>query len=349
MASFSGASQALGQDTRDGFMLYVGAHNGQLGGHPVDVTQVDEGDGGSASVATAARLIGSGRLVALAGITHDETVEALLPSIRQNHSLLVTAGDQPNLNDVSRVWSTNYLPDEPGRAIADFLRTSIDGPVWAMASDDAGGHSNLAGFVNAFAAGGGRLANDVTPLYTPGTTDFLPFLADAKASGAKAIYCYYVGDAGITFVQQYAQSDARDLPLFATGLLTEGSALAAEGRAALGIRTVLNYAPGLDNSPNRDFVDQWLSKHRSLPTAYAMAGWDAALVLDKAIASAGPRPTADSVNDAMAHLGQIDSPRGTWEFSGQHSPVQQWYLREVATDGRAMTNSLIQDLDVLGA
>jgi branched-chain amino acid transport system substrate-binding protein len=51
----------------------------------------------------------------------------------------------------------------------------------------------------------------------------------------------------------------------------------------------------------------------------------------------------------MAHLGQIDSPRGTWEFSGQHSPVQKWYLRDVATDGRAMTNSLIQDLDVLGA
>jgi branched-chain amino acid transport system substrate-binding protein len=182
-----------------------------------------------------------------------------------------------------------------------------------------------------------------------GTTNFLPYLTQAKASGAKAVYAFYVGAEATSFVQQYAQSDARDLPLFGTGVLTEGRVLAAQGRAAVGVRTVLNYAPDLDNPSNRRFVDEWRAAHNSLPTTYAMASWDAAHLLDKAIAAAGSNPSPTAVNVAIASIGLIDSPRGEWQFSAQHSPVQRWYLRRVQTDGRTLTNSLIQDLDILGA
>jgi branched-chain amino acid transport system substrate-binding protein len=149
-------------------------------------------------------------------------------------------------------------------------------------------------------------------------------------------------------VQQYAQSDARDLPLFAPGGLTEGRILASQGRAALGVRTVLNYAPDLDNPANRVFVDAWRREHSSPPTAYAMASWDAAAVLDKAIAKAGPDPDPAAVDAAIAGIGQLDSPRGAWQFSPDHTPVQKWYLRRVQPDGRTLTNALIQDLDILG-
>ena len=137
-------------------------------------------------------------------------------------------------------------------------------------------------------------------------------------------------------MQQYAQSDARDLPLFGSGPLTEGRVLAAQGRAALGVRTVLNYAPDLDNPTNRAFVDAWRSKHTSLPTTYAMASWDAALLLDKALAAPATEISAPAVNAAIAQLGQIDSPRGIWQFSDRHSPVQKWYLRRVQPDGRTL-------------
>ena len=39
------------------------------------------------------------------------------------------------------------------------------------------------------------------------------------------------------------------------------------------------------------------------------------------------------------------SPRGTWQFDKQnHTPVQQWYLRQVREDGRALSNVVLQSL-----
>ena len=99
---------------------------------------------------------------------------------------------------------------------------------------------------------------------------------------------------------------------------------------------------------NRRFVDAWRAKHNGLPTTYAMASWDAAHLLDKAIAAAGRDPSPAAVNEAIDAIGLIDSPRGEWQFSARHSPVQKWYLRRVQVDGRTLTNSLIQDLDILG-
>jgi branched-chain amino acid transport system substrate-binding protein len=222
------------------------------------------------------------------------------------------------------VWTTSFLPDEPGRAMSGLLRESINGPVWTIGVDNEGGREDIGGFVQSFTAAGGRLANgDGQPLFTSNTTNFLPFLAQASSSGAKAVYASYVGADAVSFVQQYAQSDARDLPLFAPGYLTEGPVLAAQGRAAIGVQTVLNYAPDLDNPSNRAFVDAWRAKHNTLPTTYAMASWDAAAVLDKAIAVAGTDVTPAAVNAGIAGLGQIDSPRGSWQFASDHAPVQK--------------------------
>ena len=37
IASLSGAYQAIGEDTRNGFTLYLATHGGRLGGHEVDL------------------------------------------------------------------------------------------------------------------------------------------------------------------------------------------------------------------------------------------------------------------------------------------------------------------------
>jgi branched-chain amino acid transport system substrate-binding protein len=350
VASLTGAYRDIGEDMRDGFFLYLEHSGGRLGGHAIDVVVVDEADGGPEDLATALTSVQRNDIRAVAGATTAQTANALLAALRAQGVPLVGSNGLPDLDDVTFAWSTSFRSHEPGQALAAYLRSAVDGPVWAMAADNQSGRADLAGFVDAFVGADGELANDDgTPLLTPSTTNFLPYLAAAKASGAKAVYAYYVGAEAISFVQQYAQSDARDLPLFGAGSLTEGAVLAAQGRAALGIRTVLNYAPDLDNPANRRFVDAWRAKHHRLPTAYAMASWDAAHVLDKAIAAAGTNPSASMIDAAIATVGLIDSPRGEWQFSDRHSPVQKWYLRQVRDDGRAMSNSLIQDLDILGS
>jgi branched-chain amino acid transport system substrate-binding protein len=350
IASLSGAYQAIGEDTRDGFTLYLDTHAGQLGGREVELVLVDEADGGAEARAALRRLADRSDVLAASGVTNADTAMSVLPALRARGAPLITSNAFPELDDVHALWSTSFLPDEPGRALAGYLHTNVDGPVWAMAADSQTGRADVAGFASAFAAAGGTLANDgQTPLLTPSTTNFLPYLSLARASGAKAVYAYYVGAEATSFVQQYAQSDARDLPLFGPGFLTEGRVLATQGRAAVGVRTALNYAPDLDNPTNRRFVDAWRARHNSLPTTYAMASWDAAHLLDQAIAAAGADLSPAAVNAAIADIGLVDSPRGEWQFSAKHSPVQKWYLRRVQVDGRTLTNALIQDLDILGA
>jgi branched-chain amino acid transport system substrate-binding protein len=79
-----------------------------------------------------------------------------------------------------------------------------------------------------------------------------------------------------------------------------------------------------------------------------MASYDAAQVLDKAIGLAGKNVTPQQINLMLGKVGQIDSPRGSWQFNQSRTPQQRWYLREVRRDGQVLSNVLISDLATLG-
>ena len=79
-----------------------------------------------------------------------------------------------------------------------------------------------------------------------------------------------------------------------------------------------------------------------------MASYDAAQVLDQAIRLAGENPNSQQLNLALGKIGQIDSPRGTWQFNQPRTPQQKWYLREVQLDGQVLSNVLINELATLG-
>lgn len=188
-------------------------------------------------------------------------------------------------------------------------------------------------------------------MYTPfpGTKNFQPFLANLQKSGAKAVFTFYAGGAAVDFVKQYAQFGlAGKVDHYSAGFLTEGGVLKAQGEAAKGTFTAMNYSADLDNATNKTFVQAYEKKTGTKPTTYAMASYDAGQVLDKAIQGAGDALTSKSLNEAIAKVGEIDSPRGNWSFNDNGTPVQMWYLREVkATDG-GLANVVISELGKLG-
>ncbi|MFY1670530.1 ABC transporter substrate-binding protein [Plantactinospora sp. WMMB334] len=352
LASLSGTYEAVGTEMRDGFELYLRMHDGKLGGHKVDLVVADEGNGAQTAVPAATKLIKQDRVQVLTGIVGGGSVAGVAPVLAEAKIPFVGSNGNPGLKDISRSWFTSYLSDETGAAIAEYVRDNVKGEVFAIGPDYQGGHDQLRGFTDTFTKIGGKLANaDGKTLWTPfpATTNFLPYFAQIEASGAAAVYTFYAGNAAVDFVKQYAQSEIKDLPLYAAGFLTEGGVLNAQGEAARNIYSVLNYSPDLDNAENRSFVAAWKEDHDGSPTTYAMASYDAAAVLDKAIGAAGDNPTPEAINNALAGLGQIDSPRGTWQFSKEtHSPVQKWYLRQVRQDGRALSNTVVGDLATVG-
>ncbi|QOC94315.1 amino acid ABC transporter substrate-binding protein [Micromonospora craniellae] len=362
LVSLSGTYTTVGEDMQRGFKLYLDTHGGKLGGRKVDLIVGDEGDGPATAVPAAQKLLERDRVVALTGLVGGATVDKVQTLTTAKKIPLVGANARPafapvggKARDLTYTWHTSYNSDEPGIAIASHIKAQVgDGEVYAIGPDYQGGYDELRGFTDTFTKLGGKLANpDGKTVFTPfpTTENFLPYLNKAAQEKPKAVYTFYAGAAAVAFVKQYAQSDLKDVPLYAAGFLTEGSVLTAQGPAATGIRNVLNYSPTLPNPANQQFVAAWSAAgHTGQPTTFAMASYDAAAVLDRALAAVDGDVTGEELNKAIGEVGRIVSPRGDWQFEPtEHRPVQRWYLREVKADGPVLSNVLVQDLTTLPA
>lgn len=350
----TGVYKAFDKDITQGWQLYLDTHGGKLGGHQVEVIKADEGEGQKTAQTSAKKLLDKDQVDVVVGTASADAVVSIVDLMNERKVPFIGTGGRPStLKDVSHIWHASWLSRENGEAGADYIRTHVDGPVYAIGPKYIGGFDQVGGFTDAYLKGGGTLANEdgKTPTWTPwpGTTNFLPYFNQIRESGAKAIYTFYAGTAAIQFIKDYAASGLADeIPLYGSGFLTEGSLLAAQGEKAKGVKTVMNYAANLDNPANRSFAPAFGQKYKTNPSIFSVTGYDAALVLDRAIAKAGPNPTSESINTAVGQLGAIDSPRGAWRFGKGHTPIQPWYLREVKSDGRALSNVVIQNLATLG-
>ncbi|MFI7517649.1 ABC transporter substrate-binding protein [Micromonospora echinofusca] len=390
----SGPYKAVGDDQSAGWRLALDKLSGKLGGRPVKVIEADEGDGKATALASARKLIEQDKVLALVGGGTADTVQTLYPLLKESGVPLIGTGGRPStVADPTYLWSTSWLSQETGASIAGYLRQKVgDGRVWVIGPDYIGGRDQIGGFVDAFRKAGGKLANPGgEPTWTPWapapTTEFSPYLTKIKQAAPAAVYTFYAGASAIEFVKQYRQYGV-DVPLYASGFLTEGAPLAALGAQAKGVYTALNYSTTLDNAANRDFVRRYTAANDGkLPNLFHVCSWDAALVLDKAIAEALARPdapaatpaattspvsgspvaassaasavaadaaggelTSRSLLAALSRVGSIDSPRGAWQFGPtNHTPVQAYYLREVAQDGQVWVNRTVQTLTTLGS
>ncbi|WP_433531309.1 ABC transporter substrate-binding protein [Micromonospora sp. CA-263727] len=358
LVSLSGVYTTVGEDMRRGFQLYVDTHDGRLGGREVEVVVADEGEGPDTAVPAAQKLLERDRVVALTGLVGGATVDKVQNLTHERKVPLIGANARPGWpasRDLSYTWHTSYNSDEPGIAAAAYIKSQVgDGTVYAIGPDYQGGYDELRGFTETFSKLGGRLANpNGETMFTPypQTQSFLSYLNDAAATNPSAVYTFYAGEQAVTFVKNYQESGLKFVPLYAAGFLTEGAVLDKQGTAATGIKNVLNYSPTLPNPANQEFVAAWSAAgFPGQPTTFAMASYDAAAVLDRALAGVDGEVTSEKLNAAIGQVGRIESPRGDWQFHPeQHRPVQRWYLREVRPDGPVLTNVLLQDLATLPA
>jgi branched-chain amino acid transport system substrate-binding protein len=353
LAPLSGPYQPVGEDLRAGFELYLDLNGGQLGGRPAEVVVVDEGLGAAEARPAAERLIRQDRVDVMSGILNSDSFLAVYELAVAQGIPIVGANARPTTlwdTGIEQVWTTSWLNPQSGSAIVPFLRERVDGPVWAMGPDNAGGRDLLEAFTAALTESGGQLANPggrPTFFPFPATNNFVPYLAEIAASDAEAIYIFTAGAQAIDFVTQWDQSPAADLPVYGTGL-TEGAVLQAMGGAAEGIFNSHNYSPDLDNPANERFAAEWTDRHDRTPTVFAVNAYDAAQVLDLAIGEIDGEVTPAAIAAAVAGVGLVDSPRGPWYFSPDtHSPVQRWYVRVVEQQGGGWANVLVEELPVI--
>ncbi|MEL6960531.1 ABC transporter substrate-binding protein [Tateyamaria sp. SN6-1] len=215
--------------------------------------------------------------------------------------------------------------------------------VYTLAPDYAAGRQMIEAFSAAYTEAGGTIVgSDYSPFQQ--TQDFGPYIAQAQASGADALYVFYAGGEAISFVNQYASFGAADdLPLYGSGFLTSQLYVNAQGESADGIVTALHYVPTIDSAENAAFVSAFQAANDRIPSEFAVQGYDAARAIVEAIRSGAT--DREALAEALRQV-SFDGPRGGLSIDpATNNLVQPIYVYETVTgeDG-SMTQTVIAAL-----
>ena len=342
----SGVYAPLGKDMEAGFRLYLEENDDQLGGKDVEITVVDEGAGPEDGVPAGTKLAQDESVDAVVGVVNSATALGLTDSFAEAKKPLIIANagadDITGKDSSEYVWRTSFANGEVGAAIGKHVADEVgDGSVYLVGPDYAAGEEFLAGFKKTFEDAGGTIAGtQMTPFGK--TTNFQPYLQKVRNKKPDAVFAFYAGSEAVTFVKQYDQLGLHgDIPFYATGFLTEGGALEAQGKSANGIFTSLHYSSALDNDVNTEFVAAYEKENDGPPTTYSVQAYDAANALDEALEDG---TSGDDIVSGLQGIDEIDSPRGAWSFSEEQGPDQTYYLRKVEQQDGAWTNVVEDEL-----
>jgi branched-chain amino acid transport system substrate-binding protein len=201
--------------------------------------------------------------------------------------------------------------------------------VYLMAPNYQAGKDFLAGFKRTFK---GEIVDEVyTGLNQPDFSAELTQLAAAKPDG---VFVFYPGGLGINFVKQYQQAGLLGKVPLMSGGAVDGTTLPALKETAIGVLGAFPWGPDLDNKASKRFVEEFERKHNRIPASFAAQGYDAALLLDSAIAKVKGNVSDKRAFMAALKAADFESVRGPFKFGNNNFPVQDFHIQEVAKDAK---------------
>jgi branched-chain amino acid transport system substrate-binding protein len=343
----SGSIAAVGTLMESGFNFCLDQHGGSLGGRKVELVTVDEGESPQTGVAAVTRLVQQEQVDVLVGVTTGPTLMGSRDIIDANQvpTLLGNSGSVVLGGAAFSKWMWRGSQDNfaPGRVLATHLAANPDsGDFFLIGADFSGGHEIVQGFKDNFPAD--RIVGEV---YTPfgATTDFSPYLAQIRASGAKNVFAMEVGSEGIEFVKQFEQFGLSDsVKLYGPGVITEPYLIPAQGPAALGVLNSSRYNWDLDNPQNKNFAPAYEAKTGKVPSTEVAVMYDMCNVLDVAIGAIRGDVTRQAINEAIGNVDSFEGVRGKFEFDDRNTIIQEWVLTEVQETDKGIRNVTLRSL-----
>lgn len=341
---YSGTYAALGNEITDGFMLAV-----EEAGRAEEfaIVREDTEVRPPVGLAQARKLVLEDEVDVLVGVVSSGVLGALRDFVNGAQVPLIVANagnDTATGADCSPyITRVSFSNSQVNRPMGPWLRDRGVSRVYTLAPDYAAGRQMIEAFTAAFEAAGGEVVGgEFTPFGQ--TSDFGPYLTNAQASGADAIYVFYAGGEAISFVSQYG-SFGLDMPLYGSGFLTSPLYVAAEGEAAIGVIAALHYVPTLQTPENEAFVAAFQSRYERTPSEFAVQGYDAARVLMAAVDSG-----ATTREELAAAIPQVSytGPRGPLRIDpATHNVVQNIYIYETVMENGALTQRVLDTVEAV--
>jgi branched-chain amino acid transport system substrate-binding protein len=124
------------------------------------------------------------------------------------------------------------------------------------------------------------------------------------------------------------------IPLFSVFTI-DATSLPSLQDAANGAITGASWDASLDNAQSRKFVEAFKAKYKRVPSQFAAAGFDAALLLDVAVRKAGAQATNNRALAAAVKAAgsEFQSVRGAFKFNKNNMPIHDYYMFKVDGTG----------------
>lgn len=209
---------------------------------------------------------------------------------------------------------------------------------YTVVSDFAPGHDGEAAFVKGFTEGGGTIIGSVRIALK--TTDYLPYFQKVKDANPDVVYVFNpAGPQATAFMKAFDDVGIvkSKIKIIGPADITSDEELPNMGRSPLGVVTLGQYSPAATRKSNLDFIAAWKKEYGSdsIPTFFAMAGWDGMRAIFDAIKAQNGKIDPDATMKFLRSWSNPNSPRGPIRIDEAGDLVQNLYLRRVEEkDGR---------------
>ena len=325
ITTLSGPQGVIGEHMKNSVELALDHLGRKMGGLPVEVIYGDDQFKPDVGVQVAQEMLSKHQVDFVSGIIWSNVMMAVSPTVTSKGKIMVgtnagpspLAGAQCNKLHINVSWQNDQTPEAMGK----YMQDEGISDVYIMAPNYQAGKDMLTGFKRYFK---GRIVDEV---YTKmGQSDYQAELSQLRAKKPKAVFVFYPGGMGISFLRQYSEAGLRSqFPLYSVYTVDEIT-IPAVKHAALGQIETRYWSPDLKNAANQKYVADYRKKYGKWPVFYGAQSYDGMLLIDSAVrATKGNLKDTDALIRAMRKA-DFSSIRGKFTFGNNNHPIQNFYL-----------------------
>ena len=339
----------IGANFRAGMELYLAQARDDQRSRPLTLLMHEYGTLPSVAIEQAQALIANDQVDMIVGSLSSGSAAALHPLLREREMPLLISNIGANMTRVERqspyIVRNSFSYWQSTWALGRWAAGNLGRRAIVASSFYESGYDSLYAFQLGFESAGGAIQSTrVTHL--PTESSELPGLMDAiQHSQPELVFAAYSGPQARYFVRAYAQAGlSAHIPLIGSSFLVDETLLPEQGDAALGIKTVLPWAPTLDRPANQAFASAFQQFTGRPADPFAVLGYDTArLIAQCACETHSP----DQLRQALASAA-FESPRGPARMNPTLLEAETpLYLREVRASAAGPFNAVVEQLPAI--
>lgn len=337
VATFTGANAMLGSELLDGFKLGLQRSSGKFGGIPVNLIVGDDQAKPDIGRQLADKIVEQDRVDIVVGMNFANVLLAVAKPVLKSETFFFSIGTGPSQMAGKHCdpyfFVPSYQNDGPAEAMGAYMTGQNISGVYLMAPNYPAGKDLIAGFKRFYK---GTIIKEV---YTKlDQLDFAAELAELRSVKPEAVFFFYPGSLGISFLKQYDDAGLKKtIPLYGPSFSFDQTIFPAVGNAPIGATAAAAWTEKIDNPENREFVTSFEETYGRLPSGYAAQGYDTARLLDATIGKVGGKIEEKKAFRTALREADFKSIRGPFKFNKNQYPIQNYYIARVEKDDRGRT------------